>query len=222
MRVVVFGATGMVGGGVLRECLLDPAVTSVLAVGRRSTGVADPKLTEVVHGDMHDLSAIEDRLTGLDACLFCLGVSAVGYSEERYRRITNDLTLSVADTLIRLNPGLRFVYVSGQGADSTESSRTMWARVRGGTENALLARSEAAYVLRPGFIQPRNGERSAVRLYRVIYRIAGPLYPVLRRLWPGSVTTTENVGRAMLAAARSGAPKRILENRDVNALASAP
>jgi uncharacterized protein YbjT (DUF2867 family) len=219
VKVIVFGATGMVGQGVLRECLLDPDVTSVLVIGRTATGQEHPKLREIVHRDLLDLSAIEGDLSGWDACFFCLGVSSVRMSETDYRRITYDLTMSVARTLAAHNPDMTFVYVSGQGTDSTERGRSMWARVKGETENALIALPFQAYAFRPGYIQPMHGVTSKTRWYAVAYRLIGtPLYPVLRRLFPGSATTTEQVGRAMLAVARRGAPKRVLETRDINAL----
>ncbi len=216
MKVIVFGATGMVGQGVLRECLLAPDVESVLAVGRTPTGKQDAKLRELIHRDFGDFSAVENDLAGYDACFFCLGVSSVGMKPGDYERITYDYTLAVAEPLARLNPELTFVYVSGQGTDSTEQGRTRWARVKGRTENALLALPFRAYAFRPGYIQPLHGVNSKTRLYAAIYRLVAPLYPVLKRLTPGSVTTTEQLGRAMLAVARSGAPTRVLGNREIN------
>jgi uncharacterized protein YbjT (DUF2867 family) len=218
VKVLVFGATGMVGQGVLRECLVDPAVDAVVTVGRGATGRQDPKLREVVRADLFDLSPIEDDLRGADACFFCLGVSSAGQSEAAYRRVTYDLTLAVARTLAALNPDLTFTYVSGQGTDSTEQGRTMWARVKGKTENDLLALLPNAYMFRPGYIQPMHGARSRTTVYRLVYVVAAPLYPVLRRVFPKSVTTSEAVGRAMIAVALRGAPNRVLETPDINAL----
>jgi uncharacterized protein YbjT (DUF2867 family) len=170
MRVVIFGATGMVGQGVLRECLRDPAVTRVLAVGRRPTGVSHPKLTELVRHDMHDWSGADDALAGHDACFFTLGVSAAGMSEAEYTRTTYDLTLAAATTLARLDPGMTFIYVSGAGTDSTERGRMMWARVKGRTENALLRLPlRAAYIFRPGMIEAVGGVRPSNALYRRSY-----------------------------------------------------
>jgi uncharacterized protein YbjT (DUF2867 family) len=220
VKVIVTGASGMVGQGALRECLLDPAVTGVLTLGRTPTGGDDPKLTEIVHADFLDFSAIEDRLTGYDACLFCLGVSSVGMKEADYQRITYEYTLATARTLLRLNPDLTFIYVSGAGTDSTASGRTMWARVKGKTENDLLALTEKAYMFRPGYIQPMHGVRSRTRVYRAIYAVAAPLYPVVRRLMPNWATTTETLGRAMVRVAAHGAPTRVLHSRDINALAA--
>lgn len=220
VRVILFGATGMVGQGVLRECLLAPDVDSVLTVGRSPTGRRHDKLRELIHSDFLDFSGLEGELAGYHACFFCLGVSSVGMSEPEYRRITYDFTLSAARTLSALDPELVFVYVSGQGTDSTGRSRPMWARVKGETENALLALPLRAYMFRPGFIQPMHGVRSRTRLYRVLYRLGAPLAPLARRLFPSQVTTTERVGLAMLRVSRNGPPSRVLETRDINALSS--
>lgn len=208
----------MVGQGVLRECLLDRDVTAVLAVGRRPTGQQHPKLREIQPDDLFDLGPVAAELTGFDACFFCLGISAVGRSEVDYRRITHDLTLSVARTLQPLNPDLTFGYVSGMGTDGTGNSRMMWARVKGETENALLALPFRGYMFRPGFIQPLSGIRSRTRLYAAVYAVIRPLHPLLTRLFPSAMTTTERVGRAMLAVARDGHTPRVLETRDINAL----
>ncbi|WP_188187962.1 NAD-dependent epimerase/dehydratase family protein [Nonomuraea sp. SYSU D8015] len=216
MKVIIFGATGMVGRGVLRECLLDPRVSAVLTVGRAPTGISHGKLREIVHGDLLDLAPIEDRLSGFDACFFCLGVSSAGMSEKDYRHVTYDVTMSVANTLARLNPGSTFTYVSGVGTDA--HGRAMWARVKGETENALLALPLEAYMFRPGYIQPMHGVRSRTRIYRVAYVVARPLYPLLRMLFPGAVTTTERIGQAMITVAERGAPKRILGPSDINSL----
>jgi uncharacterized protein YbjT (DUF2867 family) len=209
----------MVGQGVLRECLLDPDIETVLSIGRSPTGQQHAKLREIVQKDLANLAPIEDQLSGYDACFFTLGVSSAGMSEAAYRPITYDLTLKVANTLVKLNPSMTFIYVSGMGTDSTESGRTMWARVKGQTENALLRRPfKAAYMFRPGFIQPLHGIKSRTALYRVPYVILGPLIPLLRKLFPKYVTTTEVLGRAMIKAARKGAPKKVLESQDINAL----
>lgn len=221
MNVVIFGATGMVGQGVLRECLLDGDVQRVVVVGRTPTGEQHAKLREVVHKDLLDLTPIEGELTDLDACFFCLGVSVAGLTEEEYMRITYGIAMSAAGTLARLNPQMTFIFVSGQGTDSTERGRTMWARVKGKTENAILKLPfRRAYMFRPGFIQPLHGIRSKTRLYRLFYVIFGPLFPLLRRLFPNGVTTTERIGRAMLIAAKHGAPATILDNGAINRLQS--
>ena len=219
MKVLLFGATGMVGQGVLRECLLDPEVSQVLSVGRRATGLAHPKLRELVVPDMFDYSGVLTRLTGFDACFFCLGVSSVGMSEDEYRRVTYELTLTAARLLARLNPQMSFIYVSGAGTDSSERGPRMWARVKGETENALMRLPfKAAYMFRPGFIQPLHGVRSKTALYRWIYLLARPVFGLLRLVAPNRVTTSEQLGRAMLAAAKHGAPAPLVEMPDINAL----
>jgi uncharacterized protein YbjT (DUF2867 family) len=217
VKAVLFGATGMVGQGVLRECLLDPHVEGVLAIVRNSSLPQHDKLREIVHQDVSDLSAIEDRLSGYDACFFCLGVSAVGMKEEVYRRLTYDLTVSVARTLAKLNPTMTFIYVSGAGTDSTQRGRLMWARVKGRTENALLQMPvKAVYLFRPAYIQPLHGIRTKTRWYGAAYALMKPLYPLFKMLLPSYVTTTECVGRAMLNVTQRGFSKPILENRDIN------
>ncbi len=219
MKIIIFGASGMVGQGVLLECLDSPGVVSALTVGRSSVELTHEKLREVLHRDFLDYSSIEDELRGYDACFFCLGVSSVGMSEEDYHRLTYEFTIRAAETLVRLNPAMTFCYVSGQGTDSSERGRSMWARVKGKTENQLLRLPfKAAYMFRPGYIQPLKGVKSKVRLFRMIYAVFGPLYPVLKTLLPQAVTNTENVGRAMLRVVSDGYSKQVLENRDINAL----
>lgn len=219
MKVILLGATGMVGQGVLRECLIDLEVERVLTLGRSATGQQHEKLRELVHKDLSDLSSVEEELSGYDACFFCLGVSAAGMTEQDYRRVTYELTMAVARTLARRNPGMTFIYVSGSGTDSTGRSRFMWARVKGETENALLQLPfKAAYMFRPAFIQPLHGVSSKTRLYKAIYAVMGPLYPLLRDLFPKYVTTSQQVARAMLEVAKRGAPKRVLENQDINGI----
>jgi uncharacterized protein YbjT (DUF2867 family) len=216
MKVILFGATGMVGQGVLRECLLDEAVDQVLAIGRSPTGQSHPKLRELVHADLYDYSSLEAELTGFDACFFCLGVSSAGMTEAAYRRVTYDLTMAAATTLARLNSGMTFIYVSGAGTDSSEQGRSMWARVKGATENALLRLPfKAAFMLRPGFIEPLHGVTSKTKVYRVFYSLTRPIFPLLRGL-PKYVTTTEQLGRAMILLATNGGPKKVLESRDIN------
>ncbi len=219
MKVILFGATGMVGRGVLRECLLDADVESVLAIGRSPTGQRHAKLREIVHGDFLDYSAIESELTGHDACFFCLGVSSVGMNEERYRHLTYDITLATARTLARLNPQMVFVYVTGRGTDSTERGSLMWARVKGKTENDLLKLPfKAAYMFRPAGIQPLHGIRSKTGWVQAIYVGTAPLLSLLNRVAPKYMTTTEQVGRAMIGVARDGFPRPVLESEDINKL----
>lgn len=222
MKVVLFGATGMVGQGVLRECLLAPDVDQVLVIGRTSTGRDHAKLREIVHKDLSDLSGFERELAGYDACLFCLGVSSAGMKEEAYRRITYDLTLSAAATLAQASPGIVFIYVSGAGTDSSEHGRSMWARVKGKTENDLIAMDGLrAFAFRPGLIQPRHGARSRTGWVRAAYVVMAPLLSGLRLIFSRQITTTEQIGLAMLNVARSGGAKRIYESPDIVAAASA-
>jgi uncharacterized protein YbjT (DUF2867 family) len=221
MKVLLFGATGMIGQGVLRECLVDPSVELVLAVGRRATGQHHDKLREVVHSDLFDLSALAGQLAGFDACFFCLGVTSAGMREDAYRRVTYDLAFAVGRSLASLNPGMVFVYVSGMGTDSSGKGRVMWARVKGETENALMALPfRAAYMFRPAVVQPLHGIRSKTAWYQAVYVATRPLLPLLRGWFPSYVTTTEEIGKAMLHVARHGAPRAILENRDINETAA--
>lgn len=223
MNLVVFGATGMVGSGVLLEALADPVVGSVLAVGRSPTGLSHPKLRELRRTDFLDGSAFVRDLADRDACLFCLGVSSFRMSEREYHRITHDFTLAVAEALLAANPDAVFCYVSGAGTDASERGRVMWARVKGKTENALLRLPfRGAYMFRPGWIQPLEGVRSKTTLYRLAYDLAGFLYPVLERVVPDRVTTSRAVGRAMVRVAQDGYPAPILETKDINALAQVP
>jgi uncharacterized protein YbjT (DUF2867 family) len=221
MRAVVFGATGMIGQGVVRELLRDPSVERVLSVVRRPSGVTDPKLHEIVHSDFYDFSALEKNLYGYDACFFCLGVTSLGKTEAEYRRLSYDLTLAAATTLAKMNQDMAFLYVSGTGTDSTEQGRTMWARVKGATENALLRLFPRAVMIRPGYIQPMHGVKSPSKVTRRAYAVIGVAYPLLRALFPKSVTNTEELARAMIRAARGEAPKRILEPADLIALGRA-
>ena len=216
MKVILFGGSGMVGAGVLNECLRDDRVGKVIAVVRSPLGQSHPKLREVVRRDFFDFHDARADFRGADACFFCLGVTAVGKSEEEYHRLTFDITLAAARTLAELNPGMTFCYVSGQGTDSSERGRVMWARVKGKTENALLALPLKAYMFRPGYIQPLGGIQSKTRVYRVFYQVMAPLYPVLKRLTPNMVTTNEAVGRAMIRVAQEGYSSRVLEVRDIN------
>lgn len=218
MKVILFGATGMVGQGVLRECLLDPAVERVLVVGRSATGQRHEKLREIMHADLLDFSSIEPQLAGYDACFFCLGISVAGMTEAAYRHVTYDLTLAAARTLVRLNPAITFIYVTGMGTDSSERGRTMWARVKGETENALLRLPfKAAYMFRPGAIQPLHGIRSKTAWVQAIYTFFWPLFTVVKAVAPNYVTTTEQLGRAMIRVTQSQPAQKIFETRDINA-----
>jgi uncharacterized protein YbjT (DUF2867 family) len=223
MRVIIFGATGMIGQGVLRECLLDPGVNRVLAIGRSSTGQTHEKLRELVQPDLTDYSRAADELSGYEACFFCLGASSAGMSEADYRRVTCDIAVAAARTLVEKSPDMTFIFVSGAGADRSGKSRTLWARVKGEAENAILELPfKGRYAFRPAFVRPMHGITSRTPSYRVLYAILGPLFPLLNALFPRHVTTTERVARAMLHVARHGAAKAVLENDDINAAADAP
>ncbi|MFL9925157.1 epimerase [Herbaspirillum lusitanum] len=229
MNVLIFGASGMLGHGVLRECLLADDVALVQVIGRSELDTSRlgvdamhlRKLQQVVQPDLFDYRQIENRLKNFDACFFCLGVSSGGMREADYRLLTYDLTLAAAQVLARLNPQMTFTYVSGASTDSSEQGKSMWARVKGRTENALLRLPfKAAYMFRPGVIQALHGARSRTPLYRIFYVFAAPLMPLARRLMPDQVLTTEVIGRAMLNVARHGADRRLLESPDINRLGS--
>jgi uncharacterized protein YbjT (DUF2867 family) len=219
MRIILFGATGMVGKGVLLECLEDPRVSAVLVVGRQPCNVAHPKLRQMIRSDFFRWDDARADLTGYDACFFCLGVSSVGMDVSMYFHLTYDLTTAVAETLAGVSSAVTFCYVSGEGTDSTEQGRSMWARVKGRTENELFRLLPNAFAFRPGYIQPMKGVRSKTGWYQVVYDIIGPLYPALSRVLGSHMTTTESVGRAMIEVAASGYSTRVLENPDINALA---
>jgi hypothetical protein len=216
MKIILFGATGMIGQGVLRECLLDPGVDVVLSVSRSSLHQQHAKLQELVTPNLADLNAFASQLTGFDACFYSLGASAAGMNEENYRRINYDLPLAVANLLVKLNPQMTFIYVSGRGTDSTEKGRSMWARVKGQTENALLRLPfKAAYMFRIGAVLPLHGIKSKTSLYNLFYAVGTPLMLLIRKFSPQYVQTTEEVGKAMVIAAKRGAPKPVLETSDI-------
>jgi uncharacterized protein YbjT (DUF2867 family) len=216
MKAVITGATGMVGEGVLLECLNHPDMEQILVINRKPAGVSHPKLHEIIHKDFFDLQPIEQQLSGFNACFFCLGVSSVGMSEEEYRHITYDLTLNVAQVLVKLNPQMTFCYVTGAGTDSSEQGRIAWARVKGMTENALLRLFKHAYMFRPGFMKATSGQQNVKSYYRYI----AWLYPLGRALYPAGFCTLQEVGTAMIKAADKGYAKQILEVKDIVALAA--
>lgn len=224
MNVAIFGATGMVGAGVLLECLDDARVQSVLVVARRATGQRHAKLTEVLINDFFNYDALTRHFARLDACFFCLGVSSAGLDESEYRRLTYDLTIAAAEAMLAAasrKKHLVFCFVSGMGTDATEKGRTMWARVKGRTENALQRLPfRAAYMLRPGFIEPLRGVRSSTGWYRALYVVGRPLVPLIRRLFPRQITTTVHIGRAMIALADKGYARTVLDPSDINTLAT--
>lgn len=218
MKVIIFGSTGMVGQGVLKECIQHADVSEVLTVVRTPTHGRYPKVKEL-RADFKSLESIASELKGYDACLFCLGTPSAGKSEDEYTRVTYDLTLNVAKVFLKQNPGSSFIYVSGEGADSSEKGSVMWARVRGKTENALLAMPfKHVHIFRPGLIQPLDGIKSQTALYRWIYTLLKPVLTPIRKLFPNSITTTRILGRAIIAAAQNGAPKPILFTKDFRPL----
>jgi uncharacterized protein YbjT (DUF2867 family) len=217
ISTIITGASGMVGEGVLLECLADPRVGRVLVITRKPSGVTHPKLVEVIHADFDDLSAIQSQLVGHDACFFCLGVSSIGMSETDYRHVTYDLTIHVGQTLVRLNPEMTFCYVTGKSTDSTEHGKVMWARIKGATENELLRLFRRGAMFRPGMMRATKGQKNLKAWYSAIAWI----YPIGRWLAPGSFCTLQEVGQAMINAAVTGSPKKVLEVPDIVALAAA-
>lgn len=212
IKAIITGSTGMVGEGILHECLLHPEVDSVLVINRKPCALKQEKLKEIVHKDFYDLSAIENHLAGYNACYFCAGVSSVGKKEEEYKRITYDLTMNFADKLVKLNSDLNFCYVSGLGTDSTEKGRIMWARVKGKTENDLMKLPfRDSYMFRPGFIRPTKGLKNAYKAYNFFT----PFYPIFRKLFPKYVVTLEEIGLAMINVTLFGSDKKVLECKDI-------
>jgi uncharacterized protein YbjT (DUF2867 family) len=216
IRTLITGATGMVGEGILLECLNHPDVEQVLVINRKSAGVSHPKLREIVHTDFFNLAPVEQQLTGFNACFFCLGVSSIGMSKEDYTHITYDLTLNVAQLLVKLNPEMTFCYVTGAGTDSSEQGRIAWARVKGATENALIRLFKQAYMFRPALMKATPGQKNL----KSYYKLFAWLYPIGRVLYPTGFCTLQEVGRAMINAVSKGYPKRILEVQDIVKLAN--
>lgn len=215
IKTIITGSTGMVGEGVLLECLDHPDVEQVLVVNRKPGGVSHPKLREIIHADFFDLTPLEPQLSGYDACFFCLGVSSVGMSGEEYKRITYDLTLNAAQLLAKINPEMTFCYVTGKSTDSSEKGGVAWARVKGATENALMRLFRHAYMFRPGFMKATAGQKNL----KIYYRMFAWVYPLGRALYPAAFCTLEDVARAMIRVAVNGSPKHILEVRDIVELA---
>lgn len=212
IKTIITGATGMVGGGVLHECLKSADIEEVLVVGRKSCGVSHPKLKEILHLDFFDLRAIENQLRGFDACFFCLGVSMIGISNEEYKKLTYDLTMNFAETLLQSNPGMTFCYVSGAGTDSTEKGRLAWARVKGKTENDLFKFPlKSVYAFRPGFLKPTAGLKNTSKLYDYL----NWSYPILRAILTKYASTLEELGKAMINIATKGYEKQIIEVEDI-------
>jgi uncharacterized protein YbjT (DUF2867 family) len=221
LNVVIFGATGMIGHGTLLECLEAPSIQRIVIIVRRSMNITNEKVQEIIHNDFTDYTSIEDQLKNLDACFFCLGISSAGMNEEEYRRITYDFPLAAAKTLLRLNPNLTFCHVTGVGTDSSEQGRIMWARVKGKSENDLLALTESAWMFRPGVIKPEKGVVSASKWVRRLYTITKPIAPVVKAIFPNSMTSTSIFGRAMINVVRQRPAKKILTTSDINQLGAA-
>jgi uncharacterized protein YbjT (DUF2867 family) len=216
IKAIITGATGMVGEGVLHECLQHPDVEKVLIINRKPSGFSHPKLSEIVHGNFLDLSPVSAQLSGYNACYFCLGVSSVGVKEPEYHRLTYELTMHMATLLSKSNPEMVFCYVSGAGTDSTES-KSMWARVKGKTENHLMKLPfKKAYMFRPGFIEPTKGLKNTLKVYNYI----GWLIPIMRSLSPGFICSLREIGLAMINAVKIGYDKQVLEVKDIKALAA--
>ncbi len=216
MKTIITGATGMLGQGVLMECLDRPDISAVLVIGRRPQNIKHPKLDELVVKDFFALGKTESSLRGYDACLFCLGTSSLGKNEERYRKVTYDLTINFASKFLQVNPDSSFCYISGAGTDSSEKGKMMWARVKGKTENDLLAMPfKHVHVFRPGYVQPLRGIKSRTTWYNGLYQIFGWLYPLLSNL-PKYVTDTSQLAIAMIEAAKNGHAKGVLESIDIN------
>jgi hypothetical protein len=212
IKAIITGTTGMVGEGVLHECLLHPDVESVLVLNRKPCSVKNEKIKEIIHKDFFELSSIEDQLAGYNACYFCAGVSSFGKKKEEYIRITYDLTINFAKVLLKLNPDMTFCYVSGSGTDSSEKGKIMWARVKGKTENDLMKLPfKAAYMFRPGYIQPTKGLKNTYKFYKVV----APFYPMWKLIFPKYVTTLREIGLAMINVTLYGSKKNILECRDI-------
>jgi uncharacterized protein YbjT (DUF2867 family) len=217
IKAIITGATGMVGEGVLHECLHHPDVEEVLIINRKPSGFSHPRLKEIIHADFMDLSPVHQQLAGYNACFFCLGVSAIGMKEQDYFRVTHDLTLHVARTLLLLNPDMTFCYVSGAGTDSTEKGRSMWARVKGKTENDLINLGfRTAYAFRPGFMKPTEGMKNTLSFYNYV----NWMFPLLRKAFPGHVSTLAEVGQAMIKVVSLQPDKKILEVKDIVAIAA--
>jgi hypothetical protein len=216
IKAIITGSTGMIGEGVLHQCLEHPDVAAVMVINRKSCGVEHPKLKEIIHGDFSDFSSIENELIGYNTAYLNMGVSSAGLTEERYTHLTYDLTMALAKTLRKLNPGMTLCYVSGAGTDSTETGRIMWARVKGRTENELLSMGfKQAYMFRPGFIEPTPGLKNTYKIYTYLK----PIIPILRTLFPNYVSSLEELGYALIHVAAVGTDKQVLEVRQIRELA---
>lgn len=215
IKAIITGATGMVGEGVLHECLKNTDVESVLVINRKPCGVSHPKLKEIIHSDFFDFSAIENQLSGYNACFFCLGVSSLGMKEPEYQKLTYILTMHVAQTLSKLNSDMVFCYVSGSGTDSSEKGKMMWARVKGKTENDLMKLPfKSVFAFRPAFMLPVKGQKNVLSFYKYITW----LFPLLRTIFPNYIGTLDEVGKAMVNSLKFGYDKHVLEVKDIRIL----
>lgn len=220
IKVIITGSTGMIGKGILYECLENPSISSILLINRTSIEMEHEKIKEILIEDFHNLSPFRDVLSGYDACYYCLGVSSYRMKEKEYNEITYKMTLHLAKLLSDINPDLSLCYVSAVGSDSSEQGRSMWARVRGKTENAILKLPlKSAYLFRPGYVQPMKGIKSKTSMYTTMYTIVKPFYPIFKYLIPNKVTTTSAIGKAMIYTSLHGSDKTILYNKDINELA---
>ena len=216
MKIILFGASGMIGQGALREASLDPEVEAILSVSRTPLESLPPKTTELIVKDLADYSEVASRLAGYDACIWCLGVSSNGMSEADYVHITYDFTVAAAKAILEANPKLRrFCFISGGSTDSTEKTGPMWARVKGRAENALLAMPMDTVCFRPGYIQPLHGIKSKTPSYNFLYFFTTPLFPLFFKIWPRKLTTTERLGKALVEVAKHGSEKKVLETVDI-------
>lgn len=218
LNVVIFGATGMVGSGVIRECITNPSISSVISVNRRSTNIKHDKITEIIHQDFLDYSAIESSLTGLDACFYCLGVSQLQVSDEAsYHKITYDFTIAAAEMVLKLNPKITFCFLSGAGTDETMKSKLMWARIKGKAEHSLSTMNfKSQYHFRPALIFPKRGIKHSSFLTKILW----PVYPLLNRLFPAYIINSTEFGKAMINVCLNGADSLILENKDIKECAN--
>lgn len=215
IRAIITGSTGMVGEGVLHECLMHPDVETVLVINRKNCNVTHPKLNEIIHSDFFDMNAIKDQLSNYNTCFFCMGVSSIGMNEEDYRKLTYDLTLNFAKTLLDENSEMTFCYVSGSGTDSSEKGKLMWARIKGKTENDLMKLPfKKVYLFRPGYMQPTKGLKNTLKYYKYILW----LYPALRTFFPNHVSTLKELGLAMINAVVFGSNKKVFEVKDIIAM----
>jgi uncharacterized protein YbjT (DUF2867 family) len=215
IKAIVTGSTGMVGEGVLLECLQHPDVEQVLVINRKPGGISHPKLREIIQADFFNLTPVESQLSGYNACFFCLGISSVGISKEVYQHITYDLTLNVGNVLAKLNPDMTFCYVTGAGTDSSEKGSVAWARVKGATENALMRLFKQSYMFRPAFMKASPGQKNL----KPFYKYLAWLYPIGRAVYPAGFCTLQEVGLAMINVARKGYHQRIINVKDIVALA---